>query len=118
MDGVLAEYICVPAYCLVKIPTHLSYEEACCLPCAAVSAWNSLFGQVPTLKGGESVVIQGTGGVSIFALQIANAAGANTIVTSSSDEKLAIATSMGAKHVINYKKKPDWDTEVLNVSLS
>lgn len=114
-DGVLREYISVPAHSLVRIPDHLSFEEASCLPCAALSAWNALFGSMPGLRGGETVVIQGTGGVSTFALQLAAAAGANTIVTSSSDEKLALAAKLGAKHLVNYRKNPNWDEAVLKV---
>ncbi|KAJ7581433.1 hypothetical protein C8J56DRAFT_1168909 [Mycena floridula] len=97
---------------LVAIPDHLSYEEASTLPCAAVTAYNALTGPVP-VKCGDFVLIQGTGGVSTFALQIAVASGATVIATSSSDDKLAFAQNLGAKHIINYKKTPNWDEEVL-----
>ncbi|EMD34895.1 hypothetical protein CERSUDRAFT_54054 [Gelatoporia subvermispora B] len=112
IDGVLTEYKLFPIHCLVRIPGHLSYEEASTLPCAAVTAYNALMGPVP-LKGGDTVLVLGTGGVSMFALQIAVASGATVIATSSSDEKLKAAKKLGATHLINYKKTPDWDDEVL-----
>ncbi|OSD02944.1 NAD-P-binding protein [Trametes coccinea BRFM310] len=115
IDGVLTEYKVVPAHALVRIPEHLSYEEAATLPCAAVTAYNALLGPNP-LKGGDTVVVQGTGGVSIFALQLAVASGATVIATSSSDEKLAIAKKLGAAHTINYKDTPEWDEEVLRIT--
>lgn len=82
--------------------------------CAAVTAYNALLGPSP-LKGGDVVLVQGTGGVSIFGLQLAVASGATVIVTSSSDEKLKIAKSLGATHTINYKTTPDWDEEALKI---
>ena len=100
---------------LVRIPEHLSYEEASTLPCAALTAYNGLMGGVP-LKGGDIVLVQGTGGVSIFGLQLAVASGATVIATSSSDKKLEIAKKLGAAHVINYKETPDWDKEVLRLT--
>ncbi|EGN94655.1 hypothetical protein SERLA73DRAFT_162792 [Serpula lacrymans var. lacrymans S7.3] len=115
IDGVLTEYINVPAHSLVLVPEHLSYEEASTLPCAALTAYNALMGPVP-LKGGDYVLVLGTGGVSIFALQLAVVSGATVIATSSSDEKLKIASKLGAKHVINYNKTPDWDDEVLKIT--
>ncbi|KII86514.1 hypothetical protein PLICRDRAFT_56210 [Plicaturopsis crispa FD-325 SS-3] len=115
VDGVLAEYKAFPAHALVKIPDQLSYEEASTLPCAALTAYNALLGPVP-LKGGDTVLVQGTGGVSIFALQIAVASGATVIATSSSDAKLQVAKSLGAHHLINYKKTPDWHNEVLRIT--
>lgn len=110
IDGVLSEYRTFSEEGLVGFPAHLSFEEAAALPCAAVTAWNALFEHVP-MAPGEVVLLQGTGGVSIFALQFALTAGLRTIVTSSSDEKLARAEAMGAHALINYKKTPDWDTE-------
>ncbi|EJF60159.1 NAD(P)-binding protein [Dichomitus squalens LYAD-421 SS1] len=101
---------------LVRIPEHLSYEEASTLPCAALTAYNGLFGGKPTLKGGDIVLVQGTGGVSIFGLQIAVASGATVIATSSSDKKLEIAKKLGAKHVINYKTTPKWEEEFLKLT--
>jgi len=115
IDGVLAEYKIVPAHALLQIPEHLSYEEASTLPCAAITAYSALMGLRP-LKGGETVLIQGTGGVSIFGLQFAVASGATVIVTSSSDEKLEFARKLGAKHLINYKKTPNWDEEVMKIT--
>ncbi|KAF9820798.1 hypothetical protein IEO21_01241 [Rhodonia placenta] len=115
IDGVLTEYKLLPAHSLVRVPEHLSYEEASTLPCAAVTAYNALMGPNP-LKGGDYVLVQGTGGVSIFGLQLAVASGATVIATSSSDSKLEIAKQLGAKHLINYKKTPDWGKEVLKIT--
>ncbi|KII90727.1 hypothetical protein PLICRDRAFT_542917 [Plicaturopsis crispa FD-325 SS-3] len=115
LDGVLAEYKAFPAHSLVRIPEHLSYEEASTLPCAALTAYNAISGPVP-VKGGDTILIQGTGGVSIFALQFAVASGATVIATSSSDSKLEVAKSFGAHHLINYKATPDWDQEVLKIT--
>ncbi len=108
MNGMLAEQVCLDASGLVKIPEHLSYEEAATLPCAAVTAWNALF-RSGALRPGESVLVQGTGGVSLFALQFAKMAGAKVIATSSSDAKLERLREMGADLLINYKTNPDWD---------
>ena len=94
----------------------MSYEEASTLPCAAVTAYNALLGGSRRLKGGDIVLVQGTGGVSIFGLQLAVASGATVIATSSSDKKLEIAKKLGAKHLINYKKTPDWEDEVLRIT--
>nr|VWO97470.1 N/A [Ganoderma boninense] len=116
IDGVLTEYKVVPAHALVRAPAHMSYEEASTLPCAAVTAYNALLGGGRKLKGGDTVLIQGTGGVSIFGLQLAVASGATVIVTSSSDKKLEIAKKLGAKHLINYKTTPNWEEEVLKVT--
>jgi len=114
-DGVLVEYRTFPANALVRVPDYLSYEEASTLPCAALTAYNALMGPVP-LKGGDTVLILGTGGVSIFALQIAVASGATVIVTSSSDSKLELAKKLGAQHVINYNTTADWHKEVLRIT--
>ncbi|KAJ7676512.1 alcohol dehydrogenase superfamily protein [Mycena polygramma] len=105
-----------PAHSLVAIPEHLSYEEASTLPCAALTAYNALLSGFEPLKAGDTVLVQGTGGVSTFALQFAVATGATVIATSSEDDKLKIATKLGAKHVINYKKTPHWDQEVLKLT--
>ncbi|KAH9920831.1 NAD-P-binding protein [Epithele typhae] len=115
VDGVLMEYRALPAHSLVRIPEHLSYEEGSTLPCAAVTAYNCLMGSSP-IKGGDVVLVQGTGGVSIFGLQLAVASGAVVIATSSSDEKLKVAKTSGAVHLINYKTTPDWDAEVMKVT--
>ena len=100
----------------MRIPEHMSYEEASTLPCAAVTAYNALLGGSRKLKGGDVVLVQGTGGVSIFGLQLAVASGATVIATSSSDKKLEIAKKLGARHLINYKTTPDWEEEVLKIT--
>lgn len=111
----------LPASSLVRIPSHLSFEEAATLPCAAVTAWNGLYGLI-ALKPGETVVAEGTGGVSCFAAQFAVAAGARCVITSSSDDKLAKVRAAIPQHfqhlltTVNYKTNPDWDKEVLRVS--
>jgi len=110
--GVLAERVVVPASAVVPLPDDLSFEEAACLPCAGVTAWTALF-ERRALCPGETVLLLGTGGVSIFALQLAKQAGARVIITSQSDAKLARASALGADHVINYARTPLWDDEVL-----
>ena len=110
IDGVLVRERLFDEEGLVGIPAHLSYEEAATLPCAAVTAWNALYG-LQSLKPGQTVLILGTGGVSIFALQFAHAAGARTIITSSSDDKLQRARALGASDLINYRTTPDWAAE-------
>uniref|UniRef100_A0A5K1JVT0 Cell surface hydrophobicity-associated protein n=1 Tax=Ganoderma boninense TaxID=34458 RepID=A0A5K1JVT0_9APHY len=116
VDGVLTEYKAFPAHALVRIPEHLSYEEASTLPCTALTAYNALLGGNPVLKGGDTVLVQGTGGVSISGLQLAVASGATVIVTSSSDQKLEVAKKLGATHLINYERTPNWELEVLRVT--
>ncbi|KAF8144344.1 alcohol dehydrogenase superfamily protein [Mycena galopus ATCC 62051] len=116
IHGVLTEYRTFPAHSLVAIPPHLTYEEASTLPCAALTAYNALLCGYAPLKAGDTVLIQGTGGVSIFALQFAVASGATVIATSSSEEKLKIAKDLGAAHVINYRTTPDWDQEALKIT--
>ncbi len=111
VDGVLTEYQVFDADGLVRLPDELSFEEGATLPCAAVTAWNSLYGCKP-LKAGETVLALGTGGVSVFAIQFAKAAGARVIATSSSDAKLAKAKALGAHETINYTAHPDWEREV------
>lgn len=115
VDGVLAEEVVLHEEALVTIPAHLSYTEAATLPCAGVTAWNALFVE-GGLRAGDSVLLLGTGGVSILALQLAKAAGLRTIVTSSSDEKLERARSLGASATINYKSTPEWQDEVLRLT--
>jgi NADPH:quinone reductase-like Zn-dependent oxidoreductase len=110
-NGVLAEYVDLPEDAWVRIPDHLTFEQAATLPCAAVTAWNALIAQ-GNLKAGETVLLQGTGGVSLFALQFAKISGARIIITSSSDEKLARAQKIGASEGINYRSAPDWDKRV------
>lgn len=115
LDGVLREYGAFDENGLVKIPGHLSFEEAATLPCAAVTAWNALVVS-GNLKAGDTVLTLGTGGVSVFALQFAKMHGARVIVTSSSDKKLEKAKNLGADEIINYKKTSDWDKEVLRLT--
>lgn len=110
IDGVLAEQVVLNENGLVKIPGNLNYQEAATLPCAAVTAWQAL--SLDQVKPGDVILMLGTGGVSIFALQFAKAAGARTIITSSSDEKLEMAKGLGADHTVNYKEFPDWEKEV------
>jgi len=115
IDGVLAEYVLFDQDGVVALPDHLSYEEGATLPCAGVTAWNALYNGRP-LKTGDTVLVLGTGGVSIFALQFAHAAGARVIVTSSSDGKLAQAKALGASDGVNYRQHPDWQHEVLRLT--
>lgn len=114
-DGVLAEQVIAHEESLVRIPDHLDYVQAATLPCAAVTAWNALFVE-GDLKPGQTVLLQGTGGVSIHALQLAHAAGANTIITSSSDTKLERARQLGAGATINYRATPEWHEEALRLT--
>jgi NADPH:quinone reductase-like Zn-dependent oxidoreductase len=115
VDGVLTTARLFDEKALLPIPAHLSYEEAATLPCAAVTAWHGLFVSA-ALKPGETVLLLGTGGVSIFALQFAKMTGARTIITSSSDEKLERAKELGADDLINYRKQPDWEKAVLELT--
>ncbi|KIW62363.1 hypothetical protein PV04_10543 [Phialophora macrospora] len=119
LDGVLQTYRVFPVTGLVKAPDYLTDEEACTLPIAGVTAWMSLsslkpLDHAPGHPG--TVLLQGTGGVSIAGLQIAHAAGATTIITSSSDDKLSRARSIGATHVINYRTNPEWEEIVMGVT--
>jgi len=111
LHGLLSEYAVLDQSGLVHIPAHLSFEEAATLPCAAVTAWHALFGLQP-IAPGQTVLVLGTGGVSIFALQFAKAAGARVIATSSSDEKLARVRALGADATINYRHCEDWNGRV------
>jgi NADPH:quinone reductase-like Zn-dependent oxidoreductase len=108
IDGMLAEYIVLEEDGVVKLPPHLSVEEGATLPCAAVTAWHAIM-EHAKLIAGQTVLLQGTGGVSVFGLQLAHAMGMQTIITSSSDDKLAKAKKLGATHTINYKTTPDWE---------
>lgn len=112
VDGMLAEQVVVPAHGVVRLPDHLGFEEGATLPCAGVTAWYALFVGA-SVKPGDTVLLLGTGGVSIFALQFAKAAGARVIITSSDDAKLARALELGADHAINYRTHPEWQDEVL-----
>ncbi|MES2504631.1 MAG: NAD(P)-dependent alcohol dehydrogenase [Myxococcota bacterium] len=111
LNGMLCEKRLFPESGLVKIPEHLSFEEAAALPCAALTAWRSLFVDY-TMKPGERVLLQGTGGVSLFALQLAKLEGAHVTIISSSDDKLAKAKELGADACINYKTTPEWSRGV------
>ncbi len=112
IDGVLAQYVVLPQDGVVPVPPHLTDEEAATLPCAAVTAWNALMVH-GALKPGSTVLVQGTGGVSLFALQFSRIAGARSIVITGSDAKQELALQLGAETVINYKKTPDWDDQLL-----
>ena len=115
MDGMLAEYAALDEDGLVPIPEHLTYAEAATLPCAAVTAWNALVTE-GGVRAGDSVLVLGTGGVSIFALQFARLHGARAIATSGSDEKLARAIALGASDGINYRRTPEWGRRVLELT--
>ena len=115
MGGVLAQYVVLHQDGVVRVPEHLTDEEAATLPCAAVTAWSALMEQ-GTLRPGQTVLVQGTGGVSLFALQFARMAGARVIVISSNDEKLQRARSLGAAEGINYKQTPEWDKQALELT--
>lgn len=115
LDGTLAEYVLLSERGAVHVPEHLSYAHGACLPCAGVTAWNCLMhaGQVAP---GDTVLLLGTGGVSVTALQLAVAHGAEVTITSSDDAKLARASTMGAAHTINYRTTEDWDAAVLELT--
>jgi len=115
IPGVLTQFRVFDREGLVRIPEHFSYQDGATLPCAGLTAWNAL---VPTMhvQAGDTVLLLGTGGVSIFGLQFAKLHGARVIITSSSDEKLARAKALGADETINYKTTPEWDKEVLRLT--
>ena len=115
VDGLLREYAVISAAALLPIPSHLTFEQAAALPCAGVTAWNGLF-FAGHLQSGQTLLLQGTGGVSLFGLQFGKAIGATTILTSSSDAKRERARSLGADHTINYKTQHDWDKRVLEIT--
>ncbi|MEL6712890.1 MAG: NAD(P)-dependent alcohol dehydrogenase [Planctomycetota bacterium] len=112
LDGVASELVTLPERGWVRIPDTLGFAEAATLPCAGVTAWNALL-LGDGIQPGETLLTLGTGGVSIFALQLAQLFGARVIVTSSDDEKLARAEELGAFETINYRKHPSWSNEVL-----
>jgi len=114
-DGTLREFGAFHEDGLVRIPDHLSFEEAATLPCAAVTAWNALV-NIGQVKAGDTILTLGTGGVSVFAIQLAKLHGARVIATSGSDEKLARVRQLGADETINYKTTPNWDEEVLRLT--
>jgi NADPH:quinone reductase-like Zn-dependent oxidoreductase len=113
-DGMLAEYVVLEEEGTVRIPSHLSLEEGATLPCAAVTVWHAMM-EHAKLIAGQTVLLQGTGGVSVFGLQLGHAMGMQTIITSSSDAKLAKAKALGATHTINYKTTPDWDKAAMEL---
>jgi NADPH:quinone reductase-like Zn-dependent oxidoreductase len=115
IDGLLREFAVISTDALLPIPPHLSFEQAATLPCAGVTAWNGLFDS-GGLRAGQTVLLQGTGGVSLFGLQFAKAAGASVVLTSSSDAKLERARALGADHTLNYKNEPTWDKRVLELT--
>ncbi|MES2951195.1 MAG: NAD(P)-dependent alcohol dehydrogenase [Pseudomonadota bacterium] len=114
LPGSLAEYVAVPATSVVALPAHLDYVQGAALPIAATTAWNAV--RSAQLRPGSVVVILGTGGVSIIALQFAKASGATVIIASSSDAKLERARHLGADHLINYRATPAWDEQVLKLT--
>jgi NADPH:quinone reductase-like Zn-dependent oxidoreductase len=115
LDGMLSQYKVLHEDGLVRTPDHLSDSEASTLPCAALTAWNSMV-EKGRVTAGSTVLLLGTGGVSVIALQFCNMLGARAIVTSSSDEKLARVREMGAWETINYKTDPNWDRMVLDMT--
>lgn len=114
-DGVLAEYVCIAEQAAVRAPRHMSAVESASLPIAGVTAWQALFVQGHVTPG-DVVVVQGTGGVSIFALQLARGAGARVIATTSSDDKARRVKALGASEVINYRECPDWQEQVMSLT--
>ncbi|MEU1984475.1 NAD(P)-dependent alcohol dehydrogenase [Nocardia sp. NPDC019395] len=115
IDGMLAEYVTLHENALVHLPAYLSYAEAASLPCAAVSAWSALHVATP-LRPGQTVLIQGTGGVALFGLQIARLFGARVLAITSTDEKAEKLVKLGAESVVNYRARPDWDREILDLT--
>lgn len=111
IDGVLSELVALSEEGLVAVPAGLSYAEAATLPCAALTAWNALF-EAGQLKAGQSVLVQGSGGVSVFALQFARAAGARVVATTSTTAKAERLRTMGADWVLNYRETPEWGREI------
>ena len=116
LDGALAEQMTAYEDGLVPVPEGLTFEEAACLPCAAVTAWNALMIAGKPVMPGDTVLVLGTGGVSMFALQFARAAGARVIATSSSDEKIERVKALGAAATVNPARTPEWDREVLKLT--
>lgn len=110
-DGWLTEFKTVSQEAVVRLPSSVSYEDGSTLPCAAATAWNALTGHVP-IRTGHTVLTLGTGGVSVFALQLAKALGARVIATTSSERKAAVLRGIGADEIINYSQTPEWGTRV------
>jgi len=116
LDGMLAEQVVLDEEGVVPLPDAIPNEAAACLPCAAVTAWHTLFRTGRGLRAGDTVLVLGTGGVSIFAAQFARMAGARVVATSSSDEKLARLADLGVTDVVNYRRTPEWEQEVLRLT--
>lgn len=116
LDGMLAEKVVLYESGVVPIPQGYSFEQAATLPCAGVTAWNALMSAGNPVKPGDTVLVLGTGGVALFALQFARAAGARVLMTSSSDAKLERVRALGAAEGINYRRHPDWEREVLRLT--
>jgi NADPH:quinone reductase-like Zn-dependent oxidoreductase len=115
LPGMLAEQVVLSEQGVVAVPAHLDFVSAATLPCAALTAWHALV-TIGHVSAAETVLVLGTGGVSLFALQFAKMHGARVIITSSSDEKLARAKSLGADETINYRSTPDWEKEVFRLT--
>lgn len=115
VDGMLAQEVCMDESALAPIPDGVDFVDAATLPCAGVTAWNAMF-VTHRVKPGDTVLLLGTGGVSILGLQLAKAAGLRIVITSSSDEKLRRARELGAHHAINYRSTPEWHEEVLRAT--
>lgn len=115
LDGALCQLMCLDAEGVAKVPSHLSDAEAACLPCAGLTAWSALAVE-GRVGPGDTVLVQGTGGVALFALQFAKTLGARVIVISSSDDKLVRARELGADEAINYRTTPDWDRAVKDMT--
>jgi NADPH:quinone reductase-like Zn-dependent oxidoreductase len=115
LDGVLAQFITLPAAAAIPIPAHLSFEEAATLPSAAVTAWQAIV-ETSKIRAGDTVLVLGTGGVSLFALQLAKLHGATVFLTSGSSKKLARAAEFDADHLLNYRMTSEWDVEVLRLT--
>lgn len=116
MHGMLAQRVVLPQQGVVRMPEHLSYEEAATLPCAALTAWNGLVESANPLAAGATVLTLGTGGVSVFAVQLAKALGFEVIGTSSDEGKIKRLRAMGVNKVVNYQQTPEWDKEVLAIN--
>lgn len=115
LDGMLAESVTLAEDGVIAIPAHMNFAEAATLPCAGLTAWHALV-TAGNVSADETVLLLGTGGVSIFALQFAKMHGARVIITSGSDEKLAHARALGADETINYRATPDWEKEVFRLT--
>lgn len=115
MEGMLAQYVVLPAHAAIPVPDHLTDEEAATLPCAGLTAWNALFTE-GALAPGQTVLLIGSGGVSVFALQFAKMAGARVIILSGDADKRARLSDMGADEVIDYRATPDWADEVMRLT--